>query len=31
MLTSPRWSSAAPFTIFIGHEPSSRCIVGTHA
>ena len=31
MLTSPRSSSAAPLTIFIGHEPSARCMVGTQA
>src|SRR6478609_2709148 len=31
MLTSPRWSSTSPPTIFIGHEPSARCSVGTHA
>ena len=31
MLTSPRSSSTSPATIFIGHEPSARCIVGTQA
>ena len=31
MLTSPRSSSAAPLTIFIGHEPSARWMVGTQA
>ena len=31
MLTSPRASSTTPPTIFIGQEPSARCIVGIQA
>ena len=31
MLTSPRSSSGSPPTIFIGNEPSARCIVGTQS
>src|SRR3954468_17216720 len=31
MLTSPRSSSALPATIFIGQEPSARCMVGTQS
>ena len=26
MLVSPEWSSTSPTTIFIGHEPSARCV-----